>query len=149
MLAVDERQARELAARLLAAYPATAAAPQTTTLYDRYLRDLPFAETEVVVDELIATSVALPTVADVRRRVIGDGLALPTALEAYASLSARGAERHPLTLRAASYFGGSYNVVNAENPSVARAQFLKAYEELREEELRRANVASFRGRRSA
>src|SRR5207249_7514116 len=90
-----------------------------------------------VVPELIETSSRLPTIADVRRRVAEVELELPSALEAYHSLFGDRAERHPLTRYAAEIFGGTYNVQFSDAPAATRAQFMKFYEELREEALRR------------
>lgn len=70
-------------------------------------------------------------------------------MEAFASLSSRDTPTHDFTKRVANLFGGPWNILNAEKPSIARAHFLKAYEEVFDEEVERRNNASYRGRKVA
>jgi hypothetical protein len=114
---------------------------QTASLYARYLGDLDRDATEAVIEGLIVNASAFPTIAEVRRAVVDSDLQLPTPLEAWRSATTKGAERHRLVIEIVELFGGTWTIQNATEPTIMRAQFLKAYGERRDEELRRANVA--------
>jgi hypothetical protein len=128
-----ERVAREL----FAAFPQASLREETSELYVKYLTRLDAEPVARVVPELIETMSRLPTIADIRRRIVEAELELPHALEAYHSLFERGTKRHPLTRYVAEIFGGDYNVRTSDAPGATRAQFTKLFEELREETLRR------------
>lgn len=135
-------EAAKLSARLIDAFPQTPMRDQTPSLLEWFLRDLTFADTTHVVDEIIATSTEFPAFGIIRNRVTEKANPLPTALQAWASISGHDLPVHPFTKRVVSLFGGTWSILNAEKPSIARAQFLKAYDEMRDEELRRMNVAN-------
>jgi hypothetical protein len=138
--------AEPLVERLIDAFPQTPMRTQTASIYTRMLGDLDGPAAERVVDNLIASSPTFPTVAAIRNAVAEEVLAIPTALEAYASIFDRdGAkEVHELTRRVADLFGGFYNVRTSESPSITRAQFLKTYAEMRDEQIRSANLRGLR-----
>jgi DNA-binding protein Fis len=145
---VTTEQAEKLTARLIDAFPQTSLRDTTRGTYEKYFRDLDFAAASDAVDLAIATEVELPTIGQIRRTVIGRRLALPSALEAYSSVVDPDKETDPLARRVANLFGGTFNIKNADNPGVIRSQFMKTYDEFREDELREANLASLRGRRA-
>ncbi len=146
---MDVSEANRLLERLRFAYPQARVSEETSSFYARYLADLDPAAASEAVDDLILDSVTLPTIAEIRRRVIEKEGALPTALEAWASIvgskpSGEIVALAPLVREVCNLFGGSYTIRNADQPTIMRAQFLKAYAERRDEELRRQNVARFR-----
>jgi hypothetical protein len=138
--------AQPLVERLIDAFPQTPMRTQTASIYVRMLGDLDGAAAERVVDGLIASSPTFPTVAEIRNAVAEEVLAIPTAHEAYASIfdRDRAAEIHELTRRVADLFGGFYNLRTSDSPSITRAQFLKTYTELRDEQIRSANLRGLR-----
>jgi hypothetical protein len=137
---VIREDAERIARELFAAYPATALRDDTPALYAKYLAKLDRDVVARLVPELIETSPRLPTIADIRRRIVEAELELPNSLEAYHSLFERPAERHPLTRYVAEIFGGDYNIRTSDAPGATRAQFMRFYEELREEALRRGSL---------
>jgi hypothetical protein len=146
---VDSSEANRLVARLLAAYPEARITDETSAFYARYLTDLDARAASEAVDDLILDSSTLPTIAEIRRMVIEKDVDLPTALEAWASIvgkrsGAEPTEPAPLVREVCNLFGGSYTIRNSDQPTIMRAQFLKAYAERRDEELRRQNVGRFR-----
>ena len=138
---MNGHEAQSIVNRLVAAFPQTTIREDTVSIYTKYLGDLDREATEAVVDVLIADATIFPTIAEIRRTVVDSELHLPTPLEAWKSVSARGEEIHPLTKEICDLFGGTFTIRNADEPTIMRAQFLKAYSERREETLRRANVA--------
>ena len=132
--------AERIARELFAAYPATPLREDTPAIYVKYLAKLDLDAVARLVPELIETSPGLPTIADIRRRIVEAELLLPNPLEAYHSLFERPAERHPLTRYVADIFGGDYNIRTSDAPGATRAQFMRFYEELREEALRRGSL---------
>ena len=111
--------------------------------YTAFLVDLPYQETDALVDEIIACSLRFPTIAEIRRPIIEAILGLPTPEEAYASIY-EGGELHPLATTARDRLGGPWAFKTASEPGLLRHHFLKSYEEIRETELRRANIKNFR-----
>ena len=144
---MNGHEARALVRRLIVAFPGVTIDPETPSLYEQWMLDLPHAAADEVVDELIAHSTHLPTIAEIRRRVFEQALELPEPLEAWRSLNDPDDKTHPLVVQVAQLFGGTYNIRTADEPTIMRAQFLKAYGAWRDEELRRANVSAFRGLR--
>jgi hypothetical protein len=137
---VIREDAERIARELFAAYPATPLRDETPAIYGRYLAKLDLDAVARLIPELIETSPRLPTIADIRRRIVEAELLLPNPLEAYHSLFERPAERHPLTRYVADIFGGDYNIRTSDAPGATRAQFMKFYEEVREEALRRGSL---------
>jgi hypothetical protein len=135
---------KDTVARLIAAFPQTAMREQTEAIYTARLGELDADATSRAVDELIATSTTFPTIAEIRNLVAQAVLQLPTPEQAYASIMDRQGDIHDLTRRVADIFGGFYNVRTSDNPSITRAQFLKAYAELRTEAIRKANLGHLR-----
>jgi hypothetical protein len=146
---VQRYEAEQLARTLLDAFPMVEIRERTLGIYAEWLADLDRAKAEEAVAVLIASSMTLPTVAEVRRLVIEEEHEVPTAAEAWISINERGAELHELAQEVAKSFGGVYNIRTSEEPRIVRAQFLKAYEEVRERHLRELNAASYRRRASS
>ncbi len=147
--AMESFEANRLVERLLAAYPAARVTEDTRSFYAHYLVDLDASAASEAVDDLIVDSATLPTIAEIRRGVIEKDVELPTALEAWAAIvgrrpSGETVEMSPLVGEVCNLFGGSYTIRNSDQPTIMRAQFLKAYAERRDEELRRQNVGRFR-----
>jgi hypothetical protein len=133
---VLKEDAKRFTQELLAAYPTVTPREWTERSYVRYLSELDHASVEAVIPDLIRYSVTLPTIADIRRRIAEVELELPNPLEAYHSVFERG-ERHPLVRYVIDVFGGEYNIRTSEVPSITRSQFLKFFEDLRDESVRR------------
>ena len=146
---MTEGEARELAARLLDAFPQTPPRERTEAIFVRYLRDLEYESAAAAVTEEIACATQLPTVGAIRSRIFEEGLALPRPLDAWQSVVERGGELHPLVAEVTARLGGTFAIRTHDQPSIIRSQFLAAYGERRDEEVRRANLASLRGRRRA
>jgi hypothetical protein len=146
---MTEDEARRLVGRLLDAFPQTPVREGTPRVFEQYLRDLDFARAEAVVAEEIACATDLPRIGEIRSRIFERELGLPPTLEAWSSIVERGGELHPLVAEVAARLGGTFSIRTHDQPSIVRAQFLAAYGERREEEKRRANLASLRGRRRA
>ncbi len=148
---MESFEASRLVERLLLAYPQAPVGEETRAFYARYFIDLDVSVASEAVDDLILDSPTLPTIAEIRRAVIEKDVELPTALEAWASIVARRSsaetvEMSPLVREVCNLFGGSYTIRNSDQPTIMRAQFLKAYAERRDEELRRQNIGRFRRR---
>lgn len=141
-------QAEKLVGVLIAAYPEVQMREETFTTYVRFLVDLEQCAAEQAVEDLIATSPTMPTIAAIRRFVINEELQLPTPAEAWLSISdtTRGEELHVLAREARELLGGSWAIRTSDQPSITRAQYLKIYEELREKTLQDANRRSRRGK---
>jgi hypothetical protein len=145
---VTVAQAEKLVDILIAAYPEVAMREETFATYVRFLVDLDKGAVEEALEDLIATSLAMPTIAAIRRQVINEELQLPTAAEAWVAISdsTRTEELHDLAKEARELLGGSWAIRTSDQPSITRAQYLKIYEELRERTLRDANRRNRRGR---
>jgi hypothetical protein len=140
-------QADQLLQTLVDVFPLVHLSETARAQYRRRLTDLDHAAAAAAVDALILDSEEFPTIAAIRRQVIEAEVTIPTGIEAYARIfdrSADAADMHPFVKHVVKVFGGSYSIRNHENPSIIRAQFLKTYDDLREQELRRANVAHWR-----
>ncbi len=140
---VKPHEAEGLVDRLLDAYPGVPLRSSTRETYVGWLRDLELDEVEPVVDEMIAVSVELPTIAEIRRRVVEEGMDLPDPMDAWRMVSERGSEIHELVKEVVELFGGLWNIRTSESPDITRAQFLKAYDAAREKRLRAANAQRF------
>jgi hypothetical protein len=144
---MTEDEARELVGRLIDAFPQTPMREGTASIFRQYLRDLDYATAEEAIADEIACATDFPRIGDIRSRIFEQELALPLPLDAWRSVVDRHGELHPLAAEVASRLGGTFSIRTHDQPSIVRAQFLAAYGERRDEERRRANVASFRGRR--
>ncbi|MDQ3162409.1 MAG: hypothetical protein M3Q92_06190 [Actinomycetota bacterium] len=134
-----DAEAQRFARFLFAAYPVATLREQTEEIYVRFLAELKAEAVAAAVADLVRSSTVLPTVADIRRRIAEAELALPTAHEAFHSLFESG-ERHPLTRYVAEIFGGEYNIKTSELPTATRSQFVKIFDELRDEAIRRGDL---------
>jgi hypothetical protein len=140
---VRSDQAAKLVEELQAAFPAVTLSPESVEKYTSFLKDLPYEETADTLDEITASSTRFPTIADIRRPIIEAAIGIPTPEEAYASIFEKG-ELYPLVKVVRDRLGGPYAFRAADEPGLLRHNFLKAYEEARERELRDANARSFR-----
>ena len=126
--------------QLFFAYPSAAIAPEAILLYARLLADIPAADLQTVVDQAIAESKFLPTVAELRdlhRRLTGT-IARQSSVEAWADVQQQirrtghsGAPKfdNELTRRVVAAMGWR-NICMSETPGVDRAQFMRMYEQL-------------------
>jgi hypothetical protein len=140
-------EVREIVDRLRAAYPLTPMSTETVDLYARMLDDLPYEEVDPIVDDLIATVMALPTVSRIRRAVIEPTLEYPTAEEAWNAVQTRTKDLHELVARAAVLLGGSFNIRTSDDPELTRVRFAKVYDGLRRKAVDDALSAGLRARR--
>ncbi len=116
-------------------------------MYTRLLDDLDYAAVDAAVDELIATTMRLPTISRIRRQVIEPTLELPTAEEAWVALQSRANETHNLVRRAAALMGGSFNIRTSSEPELTRVRFAKVYDEIRRKAVDDALAAGVRAKR--
>jgi hypothetical protein len=123
-------EVRELVARLAAAFPDPPMEEDTKKLYERMLEDLPYERADEVIDELIATTMKLPTISRVRRAVIAPDLDIPTADEGWSAIQTHEPELHELVLHVARLIGGLYNIRTSDDPELTRVRFVKVYEQL-------------------
>jgi hypothetical protein len=144
---VNPFEVRELVARLRAAYPDPPLGDESADLYARMLADLDYARVDPVVDELIATTMKLPTVSRIRRSVVEPGLEIPTADEAWLAVQAREGELHELVAHVARLVGGAYNIRTSADPELTRVRFVKVYDELRRKAVDRALAEGVRAQR--
>lgn len=123
-------QLREIIGRLAAAFPDPAMKPETEAIYARMLADLDFAEVDPIVDDLIATTMRMPSVSRIRRAAIEPSLNFPTTEEAWVAVQGREKDLHDLVRRAAQLLGGTYNIRTSEDPELTRVRFAKVYDGL-------------------
>lgn len=145
--AMAPHQARELVRRLRAAYPDPPIDDDTVELYTRMLQDLRYEDVDPVVDDLIATTMKLPTISRIRRAVIEPSLDIPTTEEAWVAVQKQHAEPHDLVRRAAALLGGSYNIRTSSEPELTRVRFAKVYDQLYRKAVDEALAAGVRAQR--
>jgi hypothetical protein len=137
----------ELIGLLCASYPSASIPAETVKAYARLLSDLDPAELEPVVLHQVATSRFFPTVAELRQAVSERRLALPTREDAWARVSASkddvpiGELTEP-ERAALEHVGGRFGIRSSEEPSILRAQFLKAYDAERRRAVEVENVTA-------
>ncbi len=146
---MDAVAANRLVDQLADAYPLTPPTEGTRALYVRYLADLDARAAQEAMTEIILDSPTLPMIAEIRRKVIERDVDIPTPLEAWAAIvgprpGGEAVDFHPVVREICNLFGGTYTIRNSDEPTIMRAQFLKAYAERRDEELRRENLGRFR-----
>ncbi len=140
-------EVRELVRRLRAAYPDPPLDEETAQLYERMLVDLEFADVDPVVDDLIATTMKLPTVSRIRRDVVEPRLAIPTADEAWLAVQSREAASHDLVSHVCRLVGGGYTIRTSSDPELTRVRFVKVYDDLRRKTVDRALAEGIRAQR--
>ena len=138
----DERISTCVAA-LAAAYPRTDFKAETLAVYVRNLRDLPIAEVEESVGELLGSSEFFPTIAAIRGGVFERRLQLPPVAEAVRQLTAGRTREdfHPLVWDARAAVGDPFDWRERGDATMV-AQARKVYEDLRLTCLREANLGS-------
>ena len=124
-------------AQLFSCYPNTQVTTETTSMYDRLLADIPTDELQTVVDQAIAESEFLPTIAKLRemyRKLDSIGrLTWADAWEAVQKEIRRiGVYQapkfsDPITVRVVATMGWR-NLCVSEQPDTIRAQFRQMYE---------------------
>ena len=149
--------------RLKAAYPREPMAAATVRVYAEDLADLDDRDVFAAVEYLCRTSVWRPTIAAIRIQVAEMHAQLPSAEIAW-DMAMRSDPNMPAEVRAAvGASGGVWSLQHSENPTTARAQFVKDYEARRTATVRGlaagngyrqllpppAPVASLNGRRVA
>ena len=138
-------------ADLKRAFPSREVTADVVALYERLLSDVDADDLRAAADDLMRTRDRFPTVHELREAVVERRLALPTEQEALAQVlarvrwgaiaverDARGIETtglpitvHPLAAEAVALVGGYHALRTTETPSILRAQFLRAYGDLR------------------
>jgi hypothetical protein len=120
---------------------------ETRKLYERMLTDLSYERADAVVDELIATTMRLPTISRVRRAIIEPELGIPTADEGWLAVQTREPELHELVAHVARLLGGTFNIRTSDDPELTRVRFVKVYEQLYREAVDEALAAGVRAER--
>jgi hypothetical protein len=144
---VAPHEVQKIVARLRAAFPDPPMTAETEALYSRLLGDLEYAEVDGAVDDLIVTTMRLPTISRIRRAVIEPILDIPSTEEAWVALQSRASDVHPLVSRAARLMGGSFNLRTSSDPELTRVRFAKVYDELRRQAVDSALIVTARARR--
>ena len=129
--------------QLFAAYPNVQVGIETVAMYVRLLQDIPPDELQTVVDQAVATSRFLPTIAELRdMRHSLARLGAPTWADAWDAVQREirrvgsyGLPRFddPLTERAVKAMGWKA-ICASDNPATDRAQFRDMYNALAERE---------------
>lgn len=134
---------KKLVAVLVAAYPTTKATAETVGIYERMLADLGYPSANAAVEQLLATSKWMPTVAEIRDRVVSlqtgeiraGGEAWGSVLKAIARSGRNrtpGVDFHfadPVVLEAVRALGW-VNLCDSENATADRARFVELYDAL-------------------
>jgi hypothetical protein len=125
--------------QLFTAYPNTQVSEQTVITYVRLLKDIPEDELQAIVDQAIATSKFLPTIAEIRD--MRHGLqnfeqltyveAWDTVVKEIRRIGSYGAPQFqdPITARVVKSMGWR-ELCMSENPGIDRAQFRDMYNAL-------------------
>lgn len=141
---MNRESAVRLVEKLCAGYPHVSLTEAQAETYRQYLRDLDADATEALIEELIASSVEFPRIAELRRPLIEAESGFPAPLEAYRSISEPGHEIHDLAREVRDLMGGAWAFKVTDEPGILRTQFLRLYSERRDEALRAANAQHFR-----
>jgi hypothetical protein len=125
--------------QLFTAYPNTQVSEQTVATYVRLLKDIPEDELQAIVDQAIATSKFLPTIAEIRDMRHGlQNFGQLTYVEAWDTvlmeirrIGSYGSPHFddPLTARVVKSMGWRELCIS-ENPGIDRAQFRDMYNAL-------------------
>lgn len=127
------------------AYPKQPFGERAIVVYAEQLADLDETEVYLAVQRLVRTEVRAATIAEIRREVAENTLALPSAEDAWEMVLRNAVERggNPLpdvVRRSLKAVGGPWIVRHAENPGTIYAQFRKHYEGARERAIREMAV---------
>lgn len=134
---------KKLVAVLVAAYPASKVTPESVGIYERMLADLDYPAANAAVEQLLATSKWLPTVAEIRERVAslaiggvragGEGWGdVLKAIGRYGRNRVPGVDfefADPVVLACVRAFGWR-ELCDSENPQADRARFVELYDKL-------------------
>lgn len=140
---MTDLEAKKLVACLVASYPTTKATMETVGIYTRMLADLEYPAANAAVEQLLATSKWMPTVAEIRERAlslnIGEvkpggeawGLVLK-AIARYGYMRSPGVDFQfddATTAECVSAMSWR-ELCNSENPTADRARFIELYDQL-------------------
>lgn len=134
---------RKLVTVMVAAYPTTKAQDDTVRIYERMLADLEYPVANAAVEQLLATSKWMPTVAEIRDRVMSltagevraGGEAWGSVLKAIAAMGRNRvpgvdfAFADPVVLEAVRAMGW-VNLCDSDNATADRARFVELYDAL-------------------
>jgi hypothetical protein len=140
---VNELQIKKLVAVMVAAYPSSKISEESVGVYTRMLADLDYPAANAAVEQLLATSKWMPTVAEIRDRIVslvtGE---IRAGGEAWGSVlkAIRGAGRYripgvdfaffdPVTAECVSAMSW-VELCDSENPTADRARFIELYDQL-------------------
>ncbi len=126
-----------LIATLSAAYPRQTLEPTTIEVYARSLTDLNADLATNAVMRLIASSVFFPSIAEIRTAAAETATNLPGPAAAWVMVGTKESRRTaPAAVKEAlDAVGGSWALNSTTNLETFRAQFRRAYEEIRQREL--------------
>lgn len=140
---MTDLEAKKLVAVLVAAFPTTKATMDTVGIYTRMLADLEYPAANAAVEQLLAISKWMPTVAEIRERAlslsVGDvkpggeawGLVLK-AIRRYGYMRTPGIDfsfDDATTAECVSAMNWQ-ELCNSENPTADRARFIELYDAL-------------------
>lgn len=151
---------KKLVAVLMAAFPSSKLTPETSGIYERMLADLEYPATNAAVEQLLATSKWVPTVAEIRERALdllggerksgieawGEVRAIRSPREreaegvdatAWGCLKALGMLAWDVVFRAGQPTD-RWRVVIGENEPADRARFVELYDQLASKQRRHA-----------
>jgi len=118
------------------AYPREDFPDRTVALYAAALEAIPAEVLTAAVHNIVARSRFLPRVSEILEECAELALDLPTAEQAW-GIAERGSLRdaHEAVRRATDHVGGRWQILHSDNIPTVRAQFVKAYENIRREYL--------------
>lgn len=140
---MTELEAKKLIAVMVAAYPTTKVSDDSVRIYVRMLADLDYPAANAAVEQLLAISKWMPTVAEIRERVLSLSVGeVRAGGEAWGSVlrAIAGAGRNrkpgvdfafadPVVGEAVKAFGWE-NLCDSENQVADRARFVELYDQL-------------------
>ena len=130
-------EAADLVATLKAYYPNQKIPQVTVNAYQMALVPMDFAATRAVIEDIVTTEKFFPTVADIRFRLAEVELGAPPVAVAWEQFLDKRAYKHELVERVGGAMGGYEAYTISDNVDVFRAHFMKLYEGMRAETLKR------------
>lgn len=140
---MTELQIKKLVAVMVAAHPSSKVSEESIAVYARMLADLDYPAANAAVEQLLATSKWMPTVAEIRERVVSlHAGEVRAGGEAWGSVlkAIRGAGRYripgadfafidPVTAECVAAMSW-VELCDSENPTADRARFIELYDQL-------------------
>lgn len=111
---------------------------ETAAIYARALEPFDATEARAAVSRVIETEERFPSIARIRREIGERRAGLPSPIQAWELVVGEQRVLPDVVREARDAIGGRWAIRTHDQPSILRAQFVKAYEELRVEAIHRA-----------